>query len=113
MLIAGQRCGGIPDDFGAVLQHMEVRVLQHVDLELGLSTERSTTVPSGMLLIVNFTVWDSRLRWFDPAHVYDIMPEIISTLTVFSLGFCVFLYLKVGCPMLEPVGQQYSLFEPR
>jgi hypothetical protein len=50
-------------------------------------------------------VSDSRLGWFDPAHVYDIMPEIISTLTVFSLGFCVFLYLKVGCPMLEPIGQ--------
>ena len=47
------------------------------------------------------TVSDSRLGWFDPAHVYDIMPEIISTLTVFSLGFCVFLYLKVGCPEFE------------
>jgi hypothetical protein len=45
-------------------------------------------------------VSDSRLGWFVPAHVYDIMPEIISTLTVFSLGFCIFLYLKVRCPEL-------------
>lgn len=41
-----------------------------------------------------------RVGVFDPAHVYDILPETISTLTIFSLGFCVFLYLKVGalCP---------------
>lgn len=42
-----------------------------------------------------------RMGWFDPAHVYDIMPEIISTLTVFSLGFCVFLYFKVSCHELH------------
>jgi hypothetical protein len=28
MLVAGQWGGSIPDDFGAILQHMEVRVMQ-------------------------------------------------------------------------------------
>ena len=59
------------------------------------------------------TVWESRLGWFDPAHVYDIMPEIISTLTVFSLGFCVFLYLKVGCPELRAVTRWHQVSESR
>lgn len=37
-----------------------------------------------------------RAGLIDPGHVYDILPEIISALNVFSLGFCVFLYLKVS-----------------
>lgn len=32
--------------------------------------------------------------WFDPAAVYDHMGAIISTSNIFSLAFCVFLYLK-------------------
>mmetsp|Transcript_698 Transcript_698/g.2050 ORF Transcript_698/g.2050 Transcript_698/m.2050 type:complete len:485 (-) Transcript_698:720-2174(-) len=35
-----------------------------------------------------------RTGLFDPGHVYDILPEIISALNIFSLGFCAFLYLK-------------------
>lgn len=40
---------------------------------------------------------------FDPAHVYDILPEIISALNVFSLAFCAFLYLKVRAAHHGPV----------
>ena len=40
---------------------------------------------------------------FDPAHVYDILPEIISALNIFSLAFCAFLYLKVRAPHHGPM----------
>lgn len=36
-----------------------------------------------------------RLQWFNPARVYDLFPEIIAALNIFSLAFCVFLYVKV------------------
>ena len=50
MLVAGQRGGRIPDDFGAVLQHMEVRIMQLVNTELGLNTDRLVImVPSGVV----------------------------------------------------------------
>lgn len=31
---------------------------------------------------------------FNPGHVYDLLPEIIAALNIFSLAFCAFLYIK-------------------
>ena len=36
-----------------------------------------------------------RFQWFDPARVFDLFPEIIAALNIFSLAFCVFLFVKV------------------
>lgn len=36
-----------------------------------------------------------RMQWFNPARVYDLFPEIIAALNIFSLAFCVFLFVKV------------------
>ncbi len=48
-------------------------------------------------------VRDRRTGLFDPAHVYDILPEIISALNIFSLALCAFLYVKV-CPVPSGAG---------
>ena len=45
-------------------------------------------------LVLFFTMW--KLNIYNPARVYDLFGEILAALNIFSLAFCLFLYIKAG-----------------
>ena len=88
MFAAGERASGIPHHPRALLAWLEVC---HCPIMSCVASSISTAGLTGASCCARF-------QWFDPARVYDLFPEIIAALNIFSLAFCVFLYVKVGKP---------------
>ncbi len=86
MCATGKRAAGILHHPRAVL----------AGLEVGFCLTVSCVASRISAAWLTGTSCCARFQWFDPARVYDLFPEIIAALNIFSLAFCVFLYVKVG-----------------
>ena len=97
LFAAGERAAGILYHPCAVLAGLEVghwRIVSYVDFCIGVAWLTGASCCA-------------RFQWFDPARVYDLFPEIIAALNIFSLAFCVFLYVKVGVA-ITGLGRSYT-----
>ena len=70
-------------------------VLSMCNLEVMYTTD--TLEKQAQKLDPRYKTWHhhDRLGLFDPARVYDLFGEILAALSLFSLLFCLFLYIKV------------------
>lgn len=55
---------------------------------------KANGVPSFLITLAAFLLGSYVFRWFSPTIIYDNMGEILGALNLFSLFFCLFLYLK-------------------